>query len=75
LKPILFLRKENVNHARETGLSKPLKGTLNGNAVLTEKDVLEIRASTLTPLEISIKYNVKREQIYKILRRERWKHI
>jgi hypothetical protein len=67
--------KENINHAWRTGLSKPANGTLNGNAVLTEKDVLEIRGSSLTPLEISLKYNVKREQIYKILRRERWSHI
>lgn len=44
-------------------------------AKLTDKDVLEIRESKMTPLEISLQYNVKREQIYKILRRERWKHI
>jgi len=67
--------KENINHAWETGLSKPKKGTLNGNAILTEKEVLEIRESSLTPLEISLKYNIKREQVYKILRRERWSHI
>lgn len=67
--------KENIDHAWENGLSKPQNGELNGNAVLTEKDVLEIRASSETPLELSLRFNVKREQIYKILRRERWKHI
>lgn len=67
--------KENINHAWKTGLSKPAYGTSNGNSVLTEKDVLEIRKSSLTPLEISLKYNVKREQIYKILKRKRWSHI
>ncbi len=66
---------ENIHHAWETGLSKPANGILNGNAVLTEKEVIEIRASLLTPTEISKLYNVKREQIYKILRRERWSHI
>lgn len=67
--------KENIKHAWDTGLSKPQLGEVNGNSVLTEKDILEIRASSLTPLELSLKYNVLREQIYKILRRERWKHI
>lgn len=52
-----------------------MNGETNGNSILNEKDVLEIRASTLTPLELSYKYNVLREQIYKVLRRERWKHI
>lgn len=67
--------KENIRHAWDTGLSKPKIGELNGNSVLNEKDVLEIRASSLSPLELSYKYNVLREQIYKVLRRERWKHI
>lgn len=67
--------KENINHAWDTGLAKPKNGILNGNAVLTEKDILEIRASSLTPLELSLIYKIKREQVYKILRRERWTHI
>lgn len=67
--------KENINHAWKTGLSTPRNGILNGSSVLTEKEVLEIRESLLTPLEISLRYNIKREQIYKILKRERWKHI
>jgi len=66
---------ENIHHAWATGLATAKKGEKSSMAKLTEKEVLEIRASKLTPLEISLKYNVKREQIYKILRRERWGHI
>lgn len=66
---------ENIIHAFDTGLSKPMSGTKHGKSKLTEKEVLEIRASDLTPAELAVKYNVLREQIYKILRRERWGHI
>jgi len=66
---------ENIHHAWETGLAKPQKGVLNGNAVLTEREVLEIRASKLTPIEISKLYNVNVPAIYKILARTRWNHI
>lgn len=38
-------------------------------------DVLEIRASKLTPTEISNLYNVNLPAIYKILARKRWRHI
>ncbi len=67
--------KENINHAWDNGLAKPLNGSLNGNSILIEEDILDIRSSKLTPLQLSLKYSVNREQIYKILRRERWKHI
>jgi hypothetical protein len=67
--------KENIRHAWDTGLSKPMNGETNGNSILNEKDVLEIRASSLTPTEISKIYNVNLPAIYKILARNRWKHI
>lgn len=67
--------KENINHAFRIGLNTPRKGEKCPSSKLTEKDILEIRSSILTPLQLSMKYNVLREQIYKILRRERWNHI
>jgi len=69
--------KENINHSWENGLSKPINGVLNGNSVLTEKDVLEIRkiGSTMTQKEIGKLYGVNHQAIYKILKRTRWKHI
>lgn len=68
-------RKENIDHAWKNGLSTPKKGERHYNAVLTEKDVLEIRASTLKPKEIAMLYNVNLPTIYKILTRQRWGHI
>lgn len=66
---------ENQIHAYKNGLQKPTNGVSNGQAKLTEKDVLEIRASSLTPTEISKLYKVNLPAIYKILSRIRWKHI
>lgn len=66
---------ENIQHAFDTGLKISSKGSEHGQSKLTEKEVLEIRASLLSPKELSLIYNIKRENIYKILKRERWKHI
>lgn len=65
---------DNRKHSFDKGRNSN-KGTKHSQSKLTEEDVLTIRASELSPLELSIKYDVKREQIYKILRRERWDHI
>lgn len=53
----------------------PKKGEKHSQSKLTEKEVLEIRASELTPKELSLLYDVKLPNIYKILSRQRWKHI
>jgi hypothetical protein len=67
--------KENINHAWETGLSKPANGTLNGNSILTEKEVLEIRKSGFHRHRLSTIYKVSVYTIDHILNRTRWKHI
>jgi len=68
--------KENINHAWRTGLSKPKSGVLNGQSVLTEKEVLEIRAiENMSKREIATLYNVNEGAIGKIINRQRWKHI
>lgn len=66
---------ENIQHAWRTGLSTSKKGEKHNQSKLTEKEVLEIRASKLTPTEISLLYSVNIQAIYKILARLRWKHI
>ena len=67
--------KENINHAWKTGLSKPANGTLNGNSILTEKQVLEIRKSDLHRHRLSTIYKVSVSTIDHVLNRTRWKHI
>lgn len=69
--------KENINHAWRTGLRKKQLGEECSSVVLTEKDVLEIRAigSNLTQKEIAKIYRVSRSNIGLILNRLRWSHI
>lgn len=42
---------------------------------LTEAQVLEIRASQLSPVELARNYNIHRAAIHSILKRESWKHL
>lgn len=53
------------------------RGERNGQSILTEKEVLEIRAlkGKLSLSKLAAKYRVKPAAIGKILRGERWKHI
>jgi hypothetical protein len=82
--------KENINHARKTGLNNSKPSTINiknlrrnGNgeensrAILTEKDVLEIRNNSTSKSykELSQQYGVKVGTIYQIVKRLRWTHI
>lgn len=69
--------KENINRAWKDGLCKSTKGEANIRSVLTEKDVLEIRAigKSKKAKYIAEIYGVGIEAIYKILRNERWTHI
>lgn len=68
--------KENIDHAWENGLSKPLNGIANGNSVLTEKEVLEIRAiKGMTKRDIAKLYNIGEAAVGKIINGKRWKHL
>lgn len=51
------------------------KGEKHAHARLTEVEVLEIRASTLTQKELAVQYNMSVRMIGKIKRREKWTHI
>ncbi len=54
-----------------------IKGELNLKHKLTEKQVLEIRElnKKLSYLELSNKFNISRSNIYKVIKREIWRHI
>lgn len=65
---------ENRRHAIEV-LGKSSAGVKNPSAKLNEEAVKDIRTSTLTPLELSNKYNVTRECIYNVYNRITWKSL
>lgn len=64
---------ENIEHATINGFVA--KGEKHHNAKLTEKEVLEIRASNLSHKEMAALYNTSRTNIVKILNRQRWAYI
>lgn len=68
---------ENIQHAFDTGLNQAKKGEKSHLSKLTEKEVLEIRAlgKSVSAIELGLKYGVNNQAIYKILSRQRWKHI
>ena len=66
---------ENIQHAWRVGLSTARKGEACTHSKLTEKEVLEIRASKYPSHRLSTIYKVSASQIVKILKRERWTHI
>ena len=51
------------------------KGSSNGNAKLSDDDVRFIRASTLTPKELTEMFGVKYPAIYRIRVGNSWKHL
>ena len=50
-------------------------GEKNSRAKLTKQDVITIRSSDKTALELSRLYNVHRDNIYAIRSKRSWKHI
>lgn len=68
--------EENSRHRAQTlNQGDTFKGQNNGNSVLTEDDVLEIRKSSLSKTQLSEKYKVSTTQIHRILTRKLWTHI
>jgi hypothetical protein len=65
---------ENGIHAFKSGLLKIKKGE-SYKSKLTEKEVLEIRASNLKQKELSILYKVNIPTINLIVNRKTWTHI
>lgn len=72
--------KENLHDMIRKGRSyhPPMSGTKNGNAILKEKDISEIRALHKNSVPIRIiaaEFKVKPCTIYDVLRGRSWNHI
>jgi len=67
-------RKENNSHALDTGLTD-IKGEKHYKVKLTEEQVLDIRVSNLTKVELAKIYNVTHQNISAIINKKSWKHI
>lgn len=75
----LFLGDASKNSKDMTNKGRQSKGLKRWSCKLTIDDVLEIRKirdeKKLSYLQISKKFNVAREHIYKIIKRKVWKHV
>lgn len=74
-------RREQMQHAYKLGLKKPVQGILQGNSVLTEKQVKEIRKiykahdKKFGMIPLAKKYNVSTSTIDKCVNRRSYKNI
>jgi len=68
---------DNMRHASALGLMGSCKGSKNGKAKLTERQVRDIRKleGTMTQRELGMRYGIGPSCIRMILRRKSWKHI
>lgn len=66
---------QNRIHAYALGLEKPTVGEINGMSKLRAEDVIEIRKSKASAVEVGKKYGINPSTVYKIRKRERWKHV
>jgi len=66
---------ENQIHSYKLGLAISPKGENVNGSKLTEKEVLEIRASNITQKELAVMYKISKQNISFIKRRKRWTHI
>lgn len=67
--------KDNILHAWNTGLCKPLTGKNNGMTKLTESDILAIRSDNRPASQIAKDYNIHECSVSGIKTRRTWKHI
>ena len=63
------------NIADKVARGRQAHGESHGQARLTEKQVLEIRASSLSESDMAREYNVSCPTIGRIRRNETWKHL
>jgi hypothetical protein len=73
----LFLGTDADNTADKIakGRERGPRGEAHARAVLTERDVLTIRRSHKTQVELAAEYGVRPPAISKIILRKSWKHI
>lgn len=71
----LFLgtHADNMRDMREKGRSA--KGEKIGRAALTAAQVVDIRRSRATPLELAARHGITRSGVYSVLRRDTWRHV
>lgn len=71
--------KDNVADMFVKGRQRERKGTASGTSKLTDDKVIEIRAKhatgDYTHRRIANEYNMSRQQISRIINKERWAHI
>ena len=68
--------EENVDHKKKVlNQGDTFKGNNNSNSTLTEKNVIDIRISTLSRKELAEIYNVSVTQIGRIITKKLWTHI
>lgn len=63
---------ENQLHSIQNGLRPEFSGEKNGRAKLNKSDVINIRSSDKSLLELSELYNISKSHIYKILKYKTW---
>lgn len=72
---------ENIRHAWEHGLNKPIKGENHGNHVLTEDAVRYIRKNYIPRdkefglTALAKRFGVTTYPVYNVLRGKGWKHV
>ena len=73
----LFLgtQKDNMIDASEKKRLGKAKGQTHGRSKLTEKQVKHIRIDHRFHRIIALEYNINKDAVGKIKRKERWKHI
>lgn len=69
---------ENRQHAYDTGLQKPTKGTLNGMAVYTERDVEFVSiqyAMGMKQVDIERTYEYSKAFVHSVVNNKSWRHV
>lgn len=65
----------SITDKHKKSISNTMTGEKHHQSKLTEKDIIEIRNSTLKPTELALKYKVTYRNIYNIINRKTWKHL
>lgn len=71
----LFLGTPAENAADMVAKERQLRGTKHNRVKLTEQQVREIRASTLSGTKTAAQYGIGSSQVYRIRAREKWVHL
>lgn len=71
--------KDNINHARKSGLYRDIRGSGKHNSKLKENQVIEIRGKYVPRIysqsKLALEYAVSRSTIEKIVHGEMWSHV